>query len=112
MVYLLFMLVFVRVIVYFVFYGVFGVWVYLLFINVDLMFIYGYFGYMFLSVSCIFPTYAIDSPPPPWKGVYTVRFAVDFDHLCRANDARASFLLIFAAFSNPTLIIIKEGNRP
>ena len=90
MVYLLFMLVFVRVIVYFVFYGVFGVWVYLLFINVDLMFIYGYFGYMFLSVSCLFPTYATDSPPPPWKGVYTA-FSVDFERVCRAMTRERHF---------------------
>ncbi len=97
------------------FYTVFAVWVYLWFINVDLMCIYDYFGFMFLSISCLFPTHAKEYPPRPcpcpWKGVHTVRFAFNFDRLFRVDDARASFLLIFAAFSNPTLIIIKERTR-
>ena len=86
----------------FVFYGVFGVWVYL---NVDLVFIYAYFGYMFLSISCLCPTYVREP-----RG-FTLHFAIDFDQLFRADDARELLLLMFAVFSNTTLIIIKERNR-
>ena len=34
----------------------------------DLAFIYGHFGYMFLCVSCLFPTFAGESPSPPQEG--------------------------------------------
>ena len=80
----------------------FGVWVYS---NVDLVFIYAYFGYMFLSISCLCPTYVREP-----RG-FTLNFAIDFDQLFRADDARELLLLMFAVFSNTTLMIIKERNR-
>ena len=92
------MLVLFKVIVYLFFYGVFGVSVYS---NVDLVFTYAYFGYMFLSISCLCPTYVREP-----RG-FTLHFAIDFDQLFRAE----LLLLMFAVFSNTTLMIIKERNR-
>ncbi len=110
MVYLAFMLVLFRVIVYCCFYDVFGVWVYLWFINVRLFTVI--LDLCFSPFRVFFLLRLKESPPRPcpcpWKGVHTVRFAIDFGHLFRADDASAS---IFAAFSNPTLITIQERHR-